>query len=623
MAASRVLGPVPLLLLVALTVPAARAQWVEFIDESDLRISADPALGRSDVEEKDYAWGDVDRDGDTDLVVVRKEEFTSPGKRTNVLFINEGGVLVDRTADFATDSSVSGDSGFLTPTNDRDVILHDLDLDGWLDVVTAVTISDGDPKAIGHPRIYMNRGCSIGGTAASACTTANWLGVRYDEPRIPTMESHSGNSDHNPRFCSVSAGDVTGDGYPDLYFGDYDSSGSGGSSQPPGADFNDKLLINQGAANPGFFTDVTPDPARFAGTVPTVDQSFEVSAFGAANAIRDMNDDALEDIVKQTSLSAPTYVGVAYNDTTGAQGFFDTYDVVNQLSPYFVSVGDLNNDDWLDMVITDDGADRYLLNQGDGGVPTFLSFVFSFSHSGVGGAASDDGFGGNSVIRDLDRDGWNDVLIADVDVDIGPCPPSRRMHIYKNLGGEPGSSVILQEQTSGTGCQTFFGNPDTCMVTGISADKLVGVHDVGVFDLDGDDWDDLVVGRCFSTEVYLNAPPGAPAGAVSQSDPSAHLLLDKSAGQITLSWGESCILDDTDYSLYAGDLEAPFDKHFADVCSTSGATTLTLESPVPSTYYLVVPHNGVMEGSYGRNSELAPRVASPNACRFQNVGACE
>ena len=54
------------------------------------------------------------------------------------------------------------------------------------------------------------------------------------------MLSYSGSSNFNPRFCSISAGDVTGDGYPDLWFGDYDSSGASGSNQPPGADFNDK-----------------------------------------------------------------------------------------------------------------------------------------------------------------------------------------------------------------------------------------------------------------------------------------------------------------------------------------------------------------------------------------------
>ena len=177
--------------------------------------------------------------------------------------------------------------------------------------------------------------------------------------------------------------------------------------------------------------------------------------------------------VKQTSLNSPLYVGIAHN--SGApEGFFDQYSVVNPYSPYFVSVGELNNDDRLDLVATDDGADRYYLNQGNdaSGTAEFISYVFSFN---VGG---DDGFGSNSIIADLNNDGWNDVLIADVDVDIGSC--SRRMHIYRNLGGTPGSNVTLQEQTNQTNCGNGHGNPPSCLVANIPADMLQGVHDVAV-----------------------------------------------------------------------------------------------------------------------------------------------
>jgi len=620
---SRTLLSCALLTLLLSLTPTARAQWLEFVEESDTRLVADPSLGATDTEEKDYAWGDVDRDGDLDLVNVRKEAFTSPGKRVNVLFINENGVLTDRTGDFAVDSTVGGDNGFQTPTNDRDVILHDVNNDGWLDMITATTISDGDPKHIGHPRIYMNRGCLFGGTSVSQCTTPAWLGFIYDEPRIPTMLSYSGGSGQNPRFCSVSAGDITGDGYPELYFGDYDSSGVGGSAQPPGADFNDKLLINQGASNPGFFTDGTAAPGRFEGNVPGFNQSFEESAFGAANAIADMNDDGIPDIVKQTSLSSPTYVGVAYNDSTATLGFFDTFDVVNNQSPYFVTVGNLNNDDLLDMVISDDGADRYLINLGGGFVPNFDSFPFFFMHNGIGGSPADDGFGSNSVIRDLDQDGWNDVIIADVDVDIGPCPPSRRTHIYRNLGGTPGESVILQEQTEGSNCQNFFGNPSSCIVASIPADKLVGVHDIGVFDVNGDTWDDLVLGRCFSTEIYIQNPPGEPSGGIVATDPAEQMLVDKAAADLTLNWGASCVLTDADYSIYSGPLEAPFAAHKQEFCSTTGAQTITFTPEADSRYYLVVPHNGVGEGSYGRTSSGAARPVGSPACRYQEMAGCD
>jgi ribosome biogenesis GTPase len=102
---------------------------------------------------------------------------------------------------------------FLTPTNDRDVALVDVDDDGWLDIVTAAALSDPAPKHIGHPRIYINKGQDAG--------TGDWLGFRYEEARIPEVLSHVGNSGFIPRFAAVAAGDVTGDGLPDLCFSDY------------------------------------------------------------------------------------------------------------------------------------------------------------------------------------------------------------------------------------------------------------------------------------------------------------------------------------------------------------------------------------------------------------------
>ncbi|MCP3977272.1 MAG: hypothetical protein GY720_22515 [bacterium] len=56
-----------------LLIPAAAfgEDWLTYVDETDARISSDPSVGTDDVQEKDLAIGDVDQDGDTDLVVVR------------------------------------------------------------------------------------------------------------------------------------------------------------------------------------------------------------------------------------------------------------------------------------------------------------------------------------------------------------------------------------------------------------------------------------------------------------------------------------------------------------------------------------------------------------------------
>src|SRR5262245_7522861 len=84
-------------LLSPLAALAGSGDWLQLADESATRISAAASIGVNDPEEKDLASGDVDKDGDTDLIVVRKIPFSVPGGRRNVLFMNENGVMTDRT----------------------------------------------------------------------------------------------------------------------------------------------------------------------------------------------------------------------------------------------------------------------------------------------------------------------------------------------------------------------------------------------------------------------------------------------------------------------------------------------------------------------------------------------
>src|SRR5690606_31413607 len=175
-----------------------------YVNETSTRLVAENGLGINDPEEKDFAYDDLDKDGDIDLIVVRKQPFTTPNGKRNVLFMNEGGVLVDRTVEYATLSD-DGSQGFLDLTNDRDVTIADFNGDGWLDFVTCPALNQSLPKTISHPRIYINLGNDENG---------NWLGFRYEESRIPQMPQA-------PNGCGIAAGDVTGDGFPDIYIVDY------------------------------------------------------------------------------------------------------------------------------------------------------------------------------------------------------------------------------------------------------------------------------------------------------------------------------------------------------------------------------------------------------------------
>ncbi len=364
---------------------AGSGDWVTFVDETATRIVADPDVGVADVQEKDLAAGDVDQDGDDDLIVVRKTPFTNQGGFRNVLFMNEGGVMTDRTATLAPD--------FLDATDDRDVELADVDGDGWLDVVTAGTFGE-------QPRILINLGETAG----------VWLGFEYQAARLPVLTSPTGNG---PKFCGLGVGDLTGDNRPELYFADYEN------------DMEDRLLINDGT---GFFADETASRL----TVEMVN-----STFGTDADIADMNGDGFNDIIKDNASgtggggAAPEGVAPAiqifYNDGTG---HFTLMDVPNSDAPYMVAPADFTQDSRLDLFIVDDGQDRYLINTGNDaeGRAQFTTQLASPS-------PNTNFFGGNVAFADLDDDGVLDVMVSDVDTDAPGC--GRRLVLLQGQGVPP------------------------------------------------------------------------------------------------------------------------------------------------------------------------------------------
>ena len=481
--------------LVAAPHAAAQIDWLS-VTQDDSRMVSAPDVGLDDVEERDYAWADLDKDGWTDLVIVRRQPFMTVGPRVNVLFMNESGFLVDRTGLYATASDVAGDMGFQTPTNDRDVEIVDVDLDGWLDVVTATTLSPGYPKHISHPRVYVNLGNDVNGS---------WLGLRYEAARIPDFGTF-------PNFCGLGSGDVTGDGYPDLYFAHYDSMAA--------VDLNDRLLINDGT---GHFTDES---------ALRMTPQMLLSGFGSSADILDMNGDGAADVVKNTGIGispGPARVVVSYNDPNNV-GFFNILDTANLAQPYHVSAGDLNADGRPDLVTSDDFDDRYILNEGNDGLGRVKwSPDYKFG-------APDDSFSNRNTIADIDGDGWNDVLVMDMDIIFVGC--DRRLHIYHNQGGVIGGFVDIHEEVGGG----YHG------VEGMTKTDLGGTWDVGVFDIDGDGDNDLVVGRCGGTDVWMNEPSNVGTNYCDPAVPNSTGL----PGTIGATGSE--LVADNDLTLTAVDL---------------------------------------------------------------------
>jgi hypothetical protein len=213
-------------------------------------------------------------------------------------------------------------------------------------------------------------------------------------------------------------------------------------------------------------------------------------------------------VVKSTGLQTPQRVSVSYRSAVQPTTFDRFQPVTGLAAPYFVSVGDLNNDGRLDLVETDDNADSYTLNTGNDGLGQVMwGPNTQFTHAGPHGDQGTQ-FGSQSLIADLDQDGWKDVLIADVDVDdptgaggtgvnCGSGTPTRRMHIFHNQGNAP--NVTLREEAQQNVAQTGWKG-----VVGMQYADLRGTHNVAALDIDRDGDKDLVVGRTCSTEVWMN-----------------------------------------------------------------------------------------------------------------------
>ena len=473
-------------LLAATTVVAsAHAQWVDYIEATDTRLVIDPLYSVNDNIEKDFAWADFDQDGWIDLAIVRKFPGSIEGGARNLLLMNENGVLVDRTDLYASASNVSGDNGFLALTNDRDVKAIDFDNDGWLDLVTSTTMSDNQSARIGQPRIYMNLGNDASG---------NWLGFRFEDDRIPELFAKNGSS-ANPRACAIDVGDLNNDGYADLYFVDYDTPETSGTicidlngdgdtndvvdgvsecNQSPAEnaskDYDGKLLFNRGAEAPGYFYDTTT-------TSMTAAQLAQ--AFGNECAVRDVNNDGLLDVIRVNTLTSGQDIAVLYQ--TNGSGWNGPHTVTGG-APYGMNAADLNNDGRVDIVTADDGQDAYMINNGNNGsgIATWTRYTIADSFSE---------FGNSIQFGDLDNDGWLDVLIADVDADLGPfCPSSgRRMHIYHNTGV---TNALLDEDG--------FIIPEWAVQS---------TYDSAPIDINNDGWLDLVIGACYGISIWVNNPP--------------------------------------------------------------------------------------------------------------------
>ena len=162
-----------------------------------------------------------------------------------------------------------------------------------------------------------------------------------------------------------------------------------------------------------------------------------------------------------------------------------------------VAAGDVDNDGWTDLFLTNFGPSALLLNQGDG------TFRDASADSGIDGSP---GFGVSAAFVDYDRDGWLDLYVghnvnyalentiecSNVTGASDYCPPETYGgtpdHLYRNTGGG-----------------RFTDVSDTALVGGQFGPAL----GVAVADYDGDGWIDIYVANDATENLlWLNQQDG-------------------------------------------------------------------------------------------------------------------
>jgi hypothetical protein len=156
-----------------------------------------------------------------------------------------------------------------------------------------------------------------------------------------------------------------------------------------------------------------------------------------------------------------------------------------------MAIGDVNNDGWPDVLITEYGSIRLFLNNGNG------TFTDVTRESGLSNSL----WGTSVCFVDYDRDGWLDLVVvnyADYDPSrpclnkggkpdfCGPAEiPGTSPKLFRNLGRQPGGKAV-GARTTGARFE------DVTVTSGLA--KVPG-RGLGVVcaDFDGDGWPDILI----------------------------------------------------------------------------------------------------------------------------------
>ena len=594
--------------------------------------------------------GDVNGDGYSDVVIGAPGfDPSEPGDGRAFVFLGSTHGLAG-----AAGWTASGDPSVIGSEFGRSVATAgDINGDGLADIIVGEPGYRGGEIDEGRASVFLGSESGLGATAAWT-TEAN------------RTNSHLG-------FSVGTAGDVNADGYSDVIVGapghDNGTSGGGRAAVYMGS--------MQGlATSPAWTTDGVHSGEDLGWCVSTAG---DVNGDGYSDVIvgsrRYHNGEASEG---RASVFLGGIAGVGADASWTVEG----NQAYANLGSSVASAGDVNADGYSDILI---GAQYYDNGEGrEGRAQVYLGSVSGpatepgwtaeGSRAVVSWSASSAG--------DINGDGYSDVILGAAYFENGG-PDEGHVSLYYGNGG-PGLPVGLQQRRAdGTAPIALLGavnGADGFRVAlagrspfGPAEAKLewelkpLGVGFDGLDTRFGPEWlytgtDGVALDQLVSplvdwtvyhwrARVWYRAAttpyqrysrwltmasnglqeadlrtatqtPGAGRVPGDSAWPGQPLIIQRYASeQIALSWSASCSASDDDYEVYEGTLGAYY-SHSARLCSTGGATGVTMTPAGGSTYYLVVPRNAEWEGSYGLRGDGSERPQGMGVCLPQLLETC-
>src|SRR3989339_668965 len=459
------------------------------------------------------ATGDLDADGDTDLVVGGYKYGIFDG-RVYIFYNNGTGVYVDTAA--TADEIITGEDSadrfgfFLT--------VDDLNMDGKDDLIAGAYLYDITSNE-GRVYVYYNDGYyTATSTLADVIITGEGTdssfgfsfstgdlnsdgktdlvvgaqGYNSSQGRVYIFYSQNGQVNLNKSIVGESTSDYFGNA---MTSGDFDADG------------DIDLAVGAYEYNTGqgrvyiFYNDY--DYGDHASTADEIITGETSNSFGNSLVAGDLNADGKTDLAVGANWSTQCSVYIFYNDGnyTSLASTADEI-ITGEASSQFgtsMSVGDLNSDGKEDLVV---GAVNYSSYRG-------RSYIFYNDGSYAASAASVDEiitgeassqFGNSLDVGDLNSDGKEDLVVG--------------AFMYNSFQGR-----IYIFYNDGTGIYTYGATTSNVTITGSGAnfgESLV------IGDMNSDDKTDLVVGATFygstNGRAYIFYNDGSYAASAASAD---------------------------------------------------------------------------------------------------------